>query len=174
MSGNNKKYEFEGMLYRGSHGGHYINFPYDTQKEFGTRKPISVKVWFDGHLERKSLLPKGDGTHWISISYEIRKTLGKSDGDMVSVVIEKDDDPRVVPIPEDFEWLLDNEPELKLVFQKQSYYTRKFFCDWITQANNPDVRVSKINRILDWLHLHQSGRKVSPFTNDINPPLEEG
>ena len=163
------KYQFEGELIHGPRGGYYINFPFDTGKEFGTKKPIRVKVWFDGHPERKSLLPKGDGTHWISIAYNVRMALAKSDEDMVSVVIEKDDEPRIVPLPEEFEWLLDNEPELKLVFQKQSYYSRKFFCDWIIQANNPDVRVIRINRIFEWLQHHRSGKTVAPFKDDTAP-----
>jgi hypothetical protein len=162
------KYEFQGELFQGPRGGYYINFPYDAGKEFGTKKQIKVKVWFDGHLERKCLLPKGDGTHWISVAYAVRMAIAKTDGDMVSVVIEKDDDPRIVTLPEEFEWLLDNEPELKSIFQKQGYFNQKFFCDWIIQAKDPDIRVHRINRIFEWLQRHHSGKTSTPLPNDIN------
>jgi hypothetical protein len=175
MTEQRHKYEFQGELFQGPRGGYYINFPFDTGKEFGTRKQIKVKVWFDGHPERKSLLPKGDGTHWISVAYNIRMALAKTDGDLVSVIIEKDDDPRIVLLPEELEWLLDNEPELKTFFQKQSYYTQKFFCEWIIQVKDPDMQVKRINRIFEWLQRHHRGKTVAPFKDEsmFNDGMEE-
>ena len=153
-----KRYEFTGELIRGTAGGYFIDFPYDVLTEFGTKKQVRVKIWFDGYLERKSLLPKGEGKHWISISYTLRTQLGKVDGDHLHMVVEPDLDPRTVEIPEDFEWLLDNEPHLKEVFNRQSYFNQKFFCDWITQSSGPETRVHRINSIFEWLEKHKSGK----------------
>ena len=153
-----KRYEFTGELVRGPQGSCYIIFPYDVLQEFGTRKTVRIKVWFEGVLERKSLLPRGDGTHCVSISYPTRKQLGKTDGDHLHIVIEPDLEPRTVTLPEDFEWLLDNEPDLKEVFMKQSYFNQKFFTDWINQSSSPDIRVNRINRIFEWLMQHKKGK----------------
>jgi uncharacterized protein YdeI (YjbR/CyaY-like superfamily) len=75
------------------------------------------------------------------------------------MVVEPDTDPRTVDIPEDFEWLLDNEPDLKEIFFRQSYFNRKFFRDWIEQSSAPEIRVNRISRILDWLNQHKKGGK---------------
>jgi hypothetical protein len=161
-----KRYEFKGELIHVPSGGYFIDFPFDVFLEFGTKKQVRVKIWFDGHLERKSLLPKGDGKHWISISWGLRTRLGKTDGDHLHVVVEPDLDPRTVEIPEDFEWLLDNEPVLKVVFLKQSYFNQKFFCDWITQSSSPETRVHRINSIFEWLERHKSGKISAGLKKD--------
>jgi hypothetical protein len=153
-----KHYEFTGELIHVPSGGYFIDFPYDVSKEFGTKKQVRVKIWFEGHLERKSLLPKGEGKHWMTISYSLRTQLGKGDGDHLHVVVEPDLDPRTVELPDDFVWLLDNEPLLKEIFFRQSYFNQKFFCDWITQASNPETRVNRINRVFEWLERHKSGK----------------
>ena len=154
-----QRYTFTGDLYQGPRGGYYIDFPWDVEKEFGTKKQVKVKIWFDGHLVRKSLLPRGEGRHWLSVSMDIRAAIGKGDGDPVSVVVEQDTEPRTVPPPEDLEWLLDNEPDLKEVYMRQSYNSQKFFCDWISQAIKPDIRVNRINQVLYWLERHRSGKR---------------
>ncbi len=158
MSDQRKQYEFTGDLYRGPRGGYYIDFPYDAYLEFGTRKQVKVKIWFDGHFVRKSLLPKGNGEYWLSVSMDVRTVIGKGDGDKVQVVVEQDLESRNVEIPEELDWLLENEPDMKEVFLRHSYHTRKFFCDWVNGASGPDTRVNRINRIFDWLRRHQSGR----------------
>ncbi|HPT31836.1 MAG TPA: YdeI/OmpD-associated family protein [Prolixibacteraceae bacterium] len=162
-----KRYEFRGELVKGSTGSFYVLFPYDVLKEFGTKRTIRIKVWFESEPERKSLLPRGDGTHWISISYPVRTRLGLGEGDYLQVVVEQDLDPRTVEIPEDVEWLLDNDPELKTVFLKQSWFNQKFFMDWITQAASPDVRVNRINRTFEWLEMHKKG-KISKLPGNEN------
>jgi hypothetical protein len=154
-----KRYEFTGELFQGPRGGFYIDFPFDVEKEFGTKKQVKVKIWFDGHLVRKSLLPKGDGKHWLSVSMDIRAAIGKGDGDMVTVVVEADKEPRIVQPPEDLEWLLDNDPEMKEVFSRQSYNTLKFFCNWVSQATNPGIRVNRINQVFEWLERNKSNKR---------------
>ena len=161
-----KRFEFEGDLYIGPRGGYYIDFPYDVQKEFGTRKQVKVKVWYNGQPERKSLLPKGDGTHWLSVAQSVRMAIGKGDGDRVSVVLEQDLDPRTVELPEELEWLLDDDPAMKEVFLRQTYFTQKFFTDWLNQTKDPDTRVNRINRIFEWLRFHKSRRSAKPFKED--------
>ena len=116
-----------------------------------------MKVWFDGYYQRKSLLPKGGGKHWITVSATVRNAIGKSDGDLVAVVVEQDTDPRKVYLPEELQWLLDNEPDLKERFLKMGYSNQKFFAGWIVATTDPDSRVNRINKLFEYLSRH--GRK---------------
>ena len=146
-----KQFKYEGELFRGPNGAYYIDFPFDVFAEFGTRKQTPVKVWFEGHYERKSLLPKGGGKHWLTVSASVRHVIGKSDGDKVTVVVEQDTDPRTVDLPEDVQWLFDNEPDMKARFEKQGYSNQKFFTGWIVSASDPDSRVNRINKLFEYL-----------------------
>lgn len=151
---NPKQFKYQGELYRIPNGGYFIDFPFDVNMEFGTRKQAPVKVWFDGHYERKSLLPKGGGKHRLSVSAAVRQAIGKSDGDMVNMIVEKDTDPRTVDLPEDLQWLLDNEPDVKERFIKMGYSAQKFFTDWVSSTSDPDSRVNRINKLFEYIQRH--------------------
>ena len=134
----------------------YIDFPYDAVREFGTAGKIKIKAWIDGQMVRKSLVPKGQGTHWLAVTMDVRMAIGKGDGDTVDIELEADNEPRIVPLPEDLEWLLDNEPDMKALFLKQAYSTQLFFANWIAQTKDPDARVARIN------HLFYRLRQMKP------------
>lgn len=152
-----KQFKYQGELYRGPNGAYYIDFPFDVFQEFGTRKQAPVKVWFEDFYERKSLLPKGGGKHWLTVSTTVRNAICKSDGDIVSVIVEEDTDPRTVELPEELQWLFDNEPDMKTRFEKQGYSNQKFFTEWIVATADPDSRVNRINKLFEYLA--RPGRK---------------
>lgn len=134
----------------------YIDFPYDAVREFGTAGKIKIKAWIDGQMVRKSLVPKGNGVHRLAVTMDVRMAIGKGDGDTVDIELEADNEPRIVPLPDDLEWLLDNEPDMKALFLKQAYSTQLFFANWIAQTKDPDARVARIN------HLFYRLRQMKP------------
>ena len=52
---------------------------------FGTRKPVKVAGTIDGHDFAATLLPMGDGTHLVPLKAALRKTIGKDQGDEITV-----------------------------------------------------------------------------------------
>lgn len=52
-----KKFEYDTVLIKGPQLGVFTEFPFESAKEFGTRKAIRVKASFDGKMYRMSLLP---------------------------------------------------------------------------------------------------------------------
>lgn len=56
-----------------------------SDEYFGTRKPVKVAGAVDGHPFAATMLPIGDGTHMVPLRSALRKTLGKTIGDEVSV-----------------------------------------------------------------------------------------
>jgi hypothetical protein len=147
----NNSWEFDGLLYLGRGGGHWVDFPFDSKKEFGSLKPVRIFVWFDGYKYRTSLAPKGDGTHWIHVRKEIRDAIGKGDGDTINVRIELDKDSRDPDMPEDLIWLLENEPETKTIFDIQSPSTRKYLIESVVKAKTEETRVNNINKVFEFL-----------------------
>ena len=149
------QFEFEGILYKGPQNGFYIDFPYNGVEEFGKRGPIRVKAWFEGALYRMSLLPKGNGNHWLHIKKEIRDKIGKSDGDKVHVVIEYDIEPPAIKVPDYLQWLLEDDQEMMEVFNNLSYSAKKGLLDYINEAKTDDARVHRTNKFFEYLNRYK-------------------
>ncbi len=147
-----KKFEYRTVLIKGVQNGIYAEFPFDAFTTFGTRRAVPVKVSFDGEVYQLSLLPRGEGKHWIYVRKEIREKIGKNEGDEVQITVEKDEAPKVVKkIPDYVEWLLDNEPEMKKAFESLSNFYKKYWIQFIEETKNEETKVERINKLFEFL-----------------------
>ena len=149
--GKHNSWEFDTLLYA-SRGSQWVDFPYNSTEEFGSLRSVRVFAWFDGVKHRTSLAPKGNGTHWIHVGKNICKAIGKVDGDMVHVKIERDVLSRDPKMPDDLKWLLENEPEIKTVFENLSPSSRKYLIESVIHAKTEETRVANINKVFEFLH----------------------
>lgn len=152
-----KKFEYNTVLLRGTQNGTFAEFPFDSFHEFGTRKPIPVRVTFDGHLVQMNLLPCGNNRHYLHVRKEIRMAIGKEEGDTVEITVEKDDSPKSVKVPDYLQWLLENEPEMMKAFGKMPNSSKKFWVEGIEEVKNEDTKVERINKLFDYLKENYSG-----------------
>ena len=51
----------------------------------GTRRPVKVSGSVDGHRFEATLLPVGDGTHMLPVKADLRRRVGKGNGDVVHI-----------------------------------------------------------------------------------------
>lgn len=151
-----KKYEYETILIKGTQLGVFAEFPFESAKEFGTRKAVRVKATFDGKMFRMSLLPRGNGTHWLYLKKEIRDAIGKTEGDSVHIFVEKDENLPEIIVPEYLQWLLENDAGMKKRFEKLPYSAKKFWTNYIDEPKSDDGKVSRVNHFFDFL----TGRKT--------------
>ena len=56
----------------------------------GTRRPVEVAGTLDGHPFQATLMPSGDGPHWLPLRAALCKAIGKTDaGEQVQVRLQQ-------------------------------------------------------------------------------------
>ncbi len=145
-----KKYKFKAQLQAGRGGGAYVFFPYDVEKEFGTKGKVPVQATFDGVPYKGSLFKYSYSQHVLGILKSIREQIGKQPGDTVDLAIWKDEELRTVEIPADFRNRLKKESLLP-IFEKLSYTHRKEYCRWITEARKEETRLRRLEKAVEML-----------------------
>jgi len=72
-----KTYKFKATIQPGMGGGAGVVFPYDVEKEFGTKTNIRVRSTLDGIPYTGSLMNCGAIGHTLGVLKGIREQIGK-------------------------------------------------------------------------------------------------
>ncbi|MGI5917381.1 MAG: YdeI/OmpD-associated family protein [Anaerolineae bacterium] len=127
----------------------YVEIPFDVEEVFGTRR-VKVRAWFEGVEYRGSIVRMGD-CYMIGIPQAIRRQIGKSFGDTIDVIVEKDEDERVVELPDDLKRALEQNPAAKARYARLSYSHQREYVRWINDAKRPETRVRRIDKMVQML-----------------------
>jgi len=144
-----KKYKFKAKI-ESAGSGAYILFPYDTEKEFGTKGRVAIQATFDGVPYTGSLVKYGQPQHMLGILKGIREQIGKQPGDTIQVELWKDEVPRTVEVPAAFASAM-KKAGLLADFEKLSYTHRKEYCRWITEAKKEETRYARLTKAIEML-----------------------
>ena len=145
-----KKYKFKAKIQEGRGGGAYVLFPYDVEKEFGTRGTVPVQARIEDVPYTGSLMKYGSPQHMLGVAKAIREQLGKQPGDTIEVELWKDEEIRTVEVPPELQKLLKKEGLLPF-FEKLSYTHRKEYCRWITEAKKEETRLNRLAKAVEML-----------------------
>ncbi|RXM39857.1 hypothetical protein BOQ62_09335 [Chryseobacterium sp. CH21] len=143
--------EFNAIIQQnGEMNAAFVEFPFSTDELFNKKGQVKIKALFDDKVEyRGSLAKMKSDCHILGLTQEIRKQLGKTFGDEVSVSLIEDKEERVVEIADDIEFIFNENPAAKGLFDKMSYTHRKEYIRWIEEAKKPETRENrKIKMIL--------------------------
>ena len=146
-----KNYKFTARIEEGGQGGAFLYFPYDVEREFGTKGRVPVKATIDGVAYTGSLFKYSAPQHVLGVTKAIREETGKGPGDRVEVLLRKDEEVREVDVPPAFTRLMKKEGLLPF-FESLSYTHRKEYCRWITEAKKEVTRARRLEKAVAMLH----------------------
>jgi hypothetical protein len=145
-----KKYKFQARIEGGIGGGAAVIFPYSVEQEFGTRARVPVQSTFDGVAYRGSLVKCGATSHMLGVLKSIQEQIGKGPGDLIEVVLWKDEAERTVEPPAEFKTLMERAGLLP-VFEKLSFTNQKEYCRWVTEAKKEETRQMRLGKSIEML-----------------------
>ena len=136
----------------------YVEFPFSVEEVFQTKGQVKIKAVFDKKIEyRGSLANMGQGIHCLGITQAIRKQLNKTFGDEVYVEVCRDNEKRIVEIPEDVQELLEQNTEAKELLEKMSYTHQKEYIRWIIEAKKPETREKRKMKMIEMILCGKKG-----------------
>ena len=102
-------------------------------------------------LSNYNLMPMKTGEFFLPIKAEIRKEIGKQEGDQVELILFAEREVDEIASPEDLIACLEDEPKAYLAFTNCSETEQKAMLNWIAEAKHDDARVQRIARVMDSL-----------------------
>lgn len=144
----NKKYKLH--KYPGKGGWIYATIEEiapDKKAKFGW---VQVSGSIDGfELKRYKLMPMGNGKLFLPVRAEIRKVIGKTEGDTIHVILYADNSP--IEIPQDFLLCLQDEPAAKKFFFTLTESEQQFYIKWICEAKQEATKTKRIVEAIERL-----------------------
>ena len=140
-----KRYRFKAKIEAGDGGGAYVLFPFDVEREFGTKGKVPVQARFNRVSYAGTLIKYGNPLHMLPMLKAIREQTGTSPGDTVDVELWKDEEPRVLEVPADFREAMQNQGVMPL-FDRLSFTHRREYCRWITEAKKRETRMIRVEK----------------------------
>jgi hypothetical protein len=125
-----------------------LAIPFNVEETYGVKSQVKVRGTINDIPFKSSLMPNGDGTHFMVVNKSIHDAAWVSSGDMVHIVMEQDKDIREVAVPEDLKNALERDDSAKENFEQLSYSHKKEYVDWIEQAKKEETRVKRVEAAL--------------------------
>src|SRR3954451_7785836 len=138
------------MRFRAKLGERGVEVPGAPRSEFGgARAPVAGTV--NGTPFRGRLMVYG-GVTYLGLRKEIRDAAGGiEDGDSVEVVIDRDDAPREVDVPEELAAALAKEDVARAAYESLAFTHRREYATWIGEAKRAETRARRVRKALQML-----------------------
>jgi hypothetical protein len=136
-----------------------IRIPFSVEKEFGSRARVPVRGTINGFAFRSSVFPMGDGNHYMVVNKNVRAGAKAKGGETISIVMERDDEPRVITPPEDFARALKSNKAALAAWDGLSYTYRKEYAQSIEEAKKPETRSRRIEMAIAMLAASGKAKK---------------
>jgi hypothetical protein len=127
-----------------------ITPPVDVAETFGTRGRVPVRGTINGFPYRSSLMPYG-GVHMMPVNQALRRGAGAEPGDVVEVVMERDDEARTVEAPPELKKELAKSKTAQANWEKLSFTHKKEMSISVRDAKQEETRVRRLAKVMQVL-----------------------
>jgi hypothetical protein len=127
-----------------------ITPPIDVQETFGTRGRVPVKGTINGFPFRSSLMPMG-GCHMMPVNKKLCEGSGTRPGDIVAVVMERDEEQRTVETPLDLAKELKKSKKARERWEKLAFTHKKEMAIAISGAKQEETRKRRLAKVMQVL-----------------------
>lgn len=122
--------------------------PFDAVEVFGRKGRVPVKGTINGFPFRSSLMNMGEG-HMMVVNAQMRAGAKCKAGDIVSVVMEADNDKRTVEVPAYLKKIINSDPKAKEFWSTLSFTHQKEYVREIEEAKRPETRKTRITKMME-------------------------
>lgn len=155
-----------------------IRIPFSVYKIWGVRGQLRVKGTVNNFAFRTSLLPSGDGHHFMIVNKQMQKGGHVSPGMEARFQIERDTEKRVVPAVPEVERVLRQSKALQKFYQSLSPSQRNDIARFVASAKQPATRVRRAQQLAERLMATMEAEiELPPMIRQViarNPPAAEG
>jgi hypothetical protein len=127
-----------------------IAAPVDVREFFGTRARVPIRGTINGYPFRSSLSPYG-GRHLMPVNKELRAGAGVDAGDMVEVVMERDEEERTVEAPPLLKKALAKGKTAQANWERLSFTHKKEMARAIVGAKQEETRARRLAKVVEIL-----------------------
>lgn len=140
----------------GRGGGRWLEVPFDPKEVFGESRP-PVAGTLNGAPFRGRLSVYG-GKAYLGLNREVRDAAGIDVGDSVDVVLDRDDAPREIEIPNELLVAFERDTAARAAFDKLAFTHRREYARWIAEAKKEETRERRVAKALEML---KAGKTLS-------------
>ena len=117
---------------------------------FGTRARVPVRGTINGFPFRSSLMPMG-GCHMMAVNKTMREGARAKAGDVVDVVMERDDEARTVEAPPELLKELAKNKKAQKRWEKMAFTHRKEMAISIRDAKQEETKKRRLAKVMQVL-----------------------
>ncbi|MBA4509498.1 YdeI/OmpD-associated family protein [Clostridium sporogenes] len=125
----------------------YIEIPFDVEKEFAAKR-VKVLAKFENEQYRGSIVNMGLSCYIIGVTKDIRNKIDKTYGDIIKVELQKDEEERIIIVPEEFKVKLSNNKVANDFYESLSYSQRRKYIQWLTSAKKEETKVKRMEEAI--------------------------
>ena len=145
------EHRFTAELEAARAGGAVVLVPSEIAKALGGLKQMRVVGSVNGVPYQSSTMPYGGRGLFMGVHNATRNAAGVAIGEIVEIVISRDERPRVLEIPTELETAFKAEPALRARFEALSFSRRRDLAGPISEAKKPETRAARLSKALDTL-----------------------
>jgi len=123
----------------------FLNLPQEASKKLPSRSMVSVEGTFNGFSFQATLLPDGDGGHWLKVDPRLSEGTGAMAGDDIELAVAPVTVEPEPEVPDDVQEALEAAgPKAQETWASITPLARRDWIFWIVSGKKAETRMKRI------------------------------